>query len=102
MVSIGNGITTLYQSIFSGCSSLTSITIPDSVTSIGSNAFDYCSGLTNVTIPDSVTSIREYAFDGCSALTTVTIVGNGGNAENVKQMMISAGVSSNITWNMPS
>lgn len=27
---------------------------------------------------------------------------NGGNANNVKQMLISAGVSSNITWNMPS
>ena len=58
---------------FSGCSSLTSITIPESVTSIGSRAFSGCSSLTSITIPESVTSIASYAFDGCSGLTSVTI-----------------------------
>ena len=33
---------------FSGCSMLTSVTIPDSVTSIGSSAFYNCTGLTSV------------------------------------------------------
>ena len=61
---------------FRGCSSLTSITIPDSVTSIGSYAFYGCSGLTSITIPDSVTSIGHSAFYKCSSLTSVTI-GNG-------------------------
>ena len=60
-------------SAFSGCSDLTSITIPDSVTSIGNWAFSGCSGLTSVTIPDSVTSIGALAFYGCSGLTSVTI-----------------------------
>ena len=54
---------------FSGCSGLTSVTIPSSVTRIGSSAFRGCSGLTSVTIPSSVTSIEEYAFSGCSGLT---------------------------------
>ena len=57
---------------FDGCSSLTSVTIPDSATSIGEYAFYGCSSLTSVTIPDSVTSIGKYAFDGCSKLTNVT------------------------------
>lgn len=40
-----------------GAMSLTSITIPDGVTSIGDDAFAGCSNLTSITIPDSVTSI---------------------------------------------
>ncbi len=51
-----------------GCSSLTSITIPEGVTSIGNNAFDGCSSLTNITIPESVTSIGFNPFKGTAWL----------------------------------
>lgn len=53
---------------FSGCSSLTSVAIPNSVTSIGSSAFSGCSSLTSITIPNSVTSIGSDAFQGCDNL----------------------------------
>ncbi len=58
---------------FRGCSSLTSITIPEGVTSIGDYAFRECSSLTRITIPEGVTSIVGYAFYGCSSLTSITI-----------------------------
>ena len=58
---------------FSGCSSLTSLTLPSSVTSIGGHAFELCSGLTSLTLPSSVTSIGEFAFRYCSGLTSLTI-----------------------------
>ena len=71
--SVEYSVTSIGWGAFSGCSGLTSITIPNSVTSIGSYAFYNCSGLTSVTIGNSVTSIGNYAFSGCSGLTSVTI-----------------------------
>ncbi len=58
---------------FNGCSSLTSMTIPDSITNIGNAAFKDCSGLTNIEIPDGVTNIGDRAFEGCSGLTNIKI-----------------------------
>jgi hypothetical protein len=75
-VTFPDGVTSIGDGAFYGCSGLTSVTIPDSVTSIGNYAFEGCSGLTSVTFPDSVTSIGDWAFYECSSLTSVTI-GNG-------------------------
>ena len=53
---------------FEGCSSLTSITIPNSVTRIDNGTFYGCSGLTSVTIGNGVMSISGHAFSYCSSL----------------------------------
>ncbi|MBO5193777.1 MAG: leucine-rich repeat domain-containing protein, partial [Bacteroidales bacterium] len=80
---------------FSGCSSLSTLSLPDNcktigekafykftnlskikfpknLESIGSSAFSGCSGLTSVTFPDGLTSIGDFAFSSCSGLTSVT------------------------------
>ncbi len=44
-----------------------------SVTGIGESAFSGCSGLTSVTIPSSITKIDKDAFKNCSGLTAVHI-----------------------------
>ena len=72
-VTIGDGITSIGNFVFYGCSGLTKLTLPNSVTSIGNNAFYECSGLTELTLPNSLESIEYSAFSGCSGLTELTL-----------------------------
>ena len=68
-----DNITTLSDSSFRNCTSLTDIAIPDTITSIANNAFQSCSSLQSINIPSSVTSIGSSAFSGCSSLTSINI-----------------------------
>ena len=56
------GLSRIGRSAFAGCTSLTSVIIPNSVTSIGEQAFFYCSALASIEIPNSVTEIGRDAF----------------------------------------
>ena len=72
-VVIEDGVTSIGDYAFLGCSSLADVTISNSVTSIGEAAFADCTGLTSITIPNSITSIGGYAFSCCSLLAHVAI-----------------------------
>ena len=97
-------VTTIGSYAFDGCSSLTSITIPDSVTSIGNEAFSGCSNLANVSIGENsqLTTIGSYAFSNCSSLTSIiipdsiTTIGDGAfsNCDSLTSIIIPNSVTS--------
>ena len=63
---------------FSGCSGLTSLTLPAGITSIGEFAFSYCSGLTSIYVyAEKVPRIGRYAFEGCASRKCTLYVPKG-------------------------
>ena len=72
-VTLPEGLTSIGDRVFWGCSSLTSVTLPESLTSIGDWAFEGCSSLTSVTLPEGLTSIGEEAFAGCCSLSDIVL-----------------------------
>lgn len=70
---VPDGVTSISDSAFSGCTSLAEITIPDSVTSIGSSAFSDCTSLLKVKLSNNLTIIETGTFRGCTSLTEITI-----------------------------
>ena len=91
-----DGITSVSNAIFEGCTGITSVVIPEGVTHVGQAALRSCPNLTSVTLPSTVktiatdafrdnanlssinlpeglTSIGQNAFNGCPGLTSVAI-----------------------------
>lgn len=72
-INIPQGVTSIGNSAFSGCSRLTSINIPQGITSIGNWAFNGCIRVTSINIPQGVTSIGKCTFRDCMSLTNINI-----------------------------
>ena len=70
---IPDGVTSIANYAFYGCTSIESVVIPDSVTSIGNGAFSGCKNLKSVTIGENVAKIGSDAFAGCDHVETVSI-----------------------------
>ena len=61
------GVTAIHETVnwgvgaFYGCTSLSSITLPEGLTTIGEYAFRDCTSLSSITFPEGLTKIGEFA-----------------------------------------
>lgn len=62
-------------SVFSDCSALTSIVLPESITKIPSGTFNGCTSLTSVTAKGEISAIGNSAFQECKSLTQLALPG---------------------------
>lgn len=70
---IPDSVTHLFSSVFSGCTSLKSVTLSNNLVQLGTSVFYDCNSLTSITIPSSVQSISKYCFASCTSLKNVTL-----------------------------
>ena len=70
---IPDGVTTIPDDTFRGCTELVTLTLPQSLTTIGSRAFMGCSALTQIAIPNGVTTIKASTFKGCTNLKSIEL-----------------------------
>lgn len=91
---IKEGTTSINAGLFSNCTAMTNVTIPESVVFIGENAFSGCTSLpvengiryadcyaievtdktlTDYVLKDSVRYLGSRLFEGCKAMTAITI-----------------------------
>ena len=97
---INEGVTSIGESAFNGCSSITSVIIPRTVTSIGASAFYNCKEMKVNSIPNTIDTIGNYAFNGCEKLKLdITIkagisLGEGAfNNSGITKLVIENGIS---------
>lgn len=74
-VNLGSGMTYVPNSMFSGCTALEEIIIPESITEIYWGAFEE-TGLKKIEIPDSVAYISADAFSDCDSMKSA-VIGDG-------------------------
>lgn len=66
-------VTTIGNSAFTNCYSLTQVTVPGNVSLIDYQAFAFCTNLASVTLSSGLVTIGSYAFGVCFKLTHITL-----------------------------
>ena len=72
-VTLSTSMTIIPNSFFGGCSSIASFTIPPNILTLGNSCFSSCTGLTTFTIPNTVTMVEQSVFANCTSLTNITL-----------------------------
>ena len=78
-VTLPKSVTTIREGAFAGCNKMTHVTLPADakLDTIGKDAFIRCTALTSISLPKSTTTIEDRAFSNCEALTSVTLPADG-------------------------
>lgn len=69
----GYTVKNIGKNAFTGCTSLSSITLPEGLTNIEYYAFSFCSSLSSITLPEGLMNIGDEAFDSCTSLSSITL-----------------------------
>ncbi len=84
---LSEGITSVGDKAFYGCSNLESASLPTTLKRIGEMSFNDCVAMEELTLPDGLTTVGWNAFAGCNHLkelvfpNSVKTIGNGALAE---------------------
>ncbi len=79
---IPDGVTSIQECAFCGCTSLTSISHGNNINYIGYSAFADCFSLTSFDIPNGVTQLEWGTFFRCTELTSIYIPSSVTNIAN--------------------
>lgn len=56
---------------FKGCTTLTTIILPEEVQSIGAHAFENCVALASIALPEGIRKVEDFTFNNCISLAEV-------------------------------
>lgn len=84
---LSDTITTIGNSAFSGCNSLTSLDFKDNtnLNTLNDSCFLGCTGLSSFTLPNSITNIGDNIFSQCENLTELNFNGTMSEWEDIEK-----------------
>ena len=97
-----NQITEIPANLLRGCTSLSSVTLPDTITRLKSYSFFGCAALENIDLPESLTAIEGYCFSGCDQITEITlpagmtVIEENGLPGHLKKFVMSEGIGMSV------
>ena len=100
-VTIPNSVTTIGDFAFTSCSALTTVNFSNALTNIGTDAFANCAALTSINLPNSLTTLSHGAFFGCTGLTTVNIPNSVTSIGNYAFGSCTGLTSFTVNWTTP-
>lgn len=97
-VTVPEGVTVIGRNVFSGCTKLTQISLPETLDWIKYRAFYNCTGLMSVHLPDSITKMSADAFAFCKNIEAINYPENWEITYNTSDNTKSG---SSTTWRSP-